>query len=138
VTGDGSFVDVDALAYMAGSLYVGGLFTTVDGQARSNIAHFGISPFVSAWGPIVDARVFALAVSPTRIYAAGGFANVSFQPRAGLASFDAAGLALTPWSEPIVLGNVLAVAASPYGVVAGGSFTAVGAEPLSNLAWFCP
>jgi len=137
ITGESTFHDVDALAFLGGTLYVGGLFTGVDGQPRGSLAAFDAAGNLIGWNPAADTRVWALAVSGGRLYVAGGFATIGGQPRAGLAAFDG-NRALLPWSPPIALGNVEAIAAGPYGVVAGGSFTAVGAEPLSSVAWFCP
>ena len=63
------------------TLYLGGTFTTVDGQARENLAAFQIDggyAMLLPWAPQADASVLALVVSPdgSTVYVGGDFSHL--------------------------------------------------------------
>lgn len=63
---------VGAIAADGDSLYLGGVFSSVDGQTRKNIAEVDASSgAVSAWHPSMSARVRALEVADGTLYAGG-------------------------------------------------------------------
>jgi hypothetical protein len=61
------------------TLYVGGDFTTANGQARGHIAAFDIATgaLKTNFAPGIDDSVKALAVTNTTVYAGGSFAHVT-------------------------------------------------------------
>ncbi|HEX2156636.1 MAG TPA: hypothetical protein VHS79_06595, partial [Actinomycetes bacterium] len=70
---------VNAVAYLGGTVYLGGSFTSVDGQPRSRLAACdAASGNLLSWNPSANGVVRALKVSPagTRIYVGGDFTVV--------------------------------------------------------------
>jgi hypothetical protein len=71
--------DVHAIAYHAGKVYVGGVFTNAGGDANLdfvavwNGAKWG--PACAASGPVVTANVNALQIIGSTLYIGGSFAN---------------------------------------------------------------
>src|SRR6202007_1972096 len=75
---------VCALATDGATVYVGGLFTSVGGMARSYIAALdATSGMATAWNPQASDAVFALARSGSTIYAGGAFGIIGGQLRNG-------------------------------------------------------
>src|SRR5207247_1471470 len=98
-----AFPSVNALALSGNTIYIGGRFTSVGGQPRSNLAAIDITTgaAVATWHPSADNGVKNLAVSGTTIYAGGWFTKISGQPRNHLAAFDASTGAVTPWNPNV-------------------------------------
>ena len=115
-------------------LYVGGDFTTVNGQPRSRIAAFTISgangslSLVGNFAPPVNYVVRGVTATNSTVYAGGDFQSVGNAPRAFLAAFNASNGALLDWAPQATGGGgVAAVQVNPQGtkVAVGGSFTAL-------------
>jgi PKD repeat protein len=115
-------------------LYVGGEFTTVNGQPRSRIAAFNINSvsgslsLVSTFAPPVNYNVRAVTATNNTVYAGGDFLSVGNAPRAFLAAFTANNGALLDWAPQATGGGgVAAILVNPQGtkVAVGGSFTAL-------------
>jgi PKD repeat protein len=108
------------------TVYFGGDFSTVNGQARAHIAAFSTAAntLVGTFAPSVAARVAALAVSSTTVYAGGDFTSVNATPRSYLAAFNPTNGALLPWA-PVADLSVLTMVMAPDSsrVIAGGHFT---------------
>ena len=109
----------------AGGWYIGGFFSSVRGQPRTNIAHIDAAGNVTAWDPGVNGNVFALARDAATgvVYAGGSFSMVGGQSRFALAAIDANG-AVTAFDAgfaPVSAVNAL----THYGATlyAVGSFT---------------
>jgi len=80
---------VSALAVSDGTVYVGGPFTSIGGQARSRIAALDTATgSATAWNPDASDDVLALAVSGSTVYAGGSFTTIAGLPRRGLAVFE--------------------------------------------------
>ena len=117
-----------------GGWFVGGLFTSVDGLARNNIAHIlsngSLDP---AWDPNVNSSIYSLVKSGTTVYAGGTFDSISGQSRNHIAALDAAtGIALA-WN-PNTNGYVYALVVSDQTVYFGGNFTSIGGQSRNNIA----
>ncbi|WP_159081295.1 PKD domain-containing protein [Nocardioides sediminis] len=124
---------VRAVAVDGDRLYVGGEFSTVDGQPRGRLAAFDLTTgeLVDGFAPQVNGSVQAIAVgSNGNIYVGGGFGGVGNQTRGNLAAFDAAGN-LLDWAPRVTGGGVNALAVSPDGsrVAVGGMFMEVNDDP---------
>jgi trimeric autotransporter adhesin len=88
-----------SLALSGGTLYVGGLFTSVAGQPRNNIAALDVATgAATARNPNASSDVEALVVSGGRVYAGGHFGSIGGQPREKIAALDAATGAATAWN----------------------------------------
>jgi hypothetical protein len=69
-----------------GGCYIGGLFSSVCGQAHSGVAHILAGNSANGWDPEPDAGVRALAVDSAAIYVGGDFAFIGGLSRSGLAA----------------------------------------------------
>jgi Malectin domain/Domain of unknown function (DUF5122) beta-propeller len=138
--------DVNALATDGSSLFVGGAFTTVNGNTRrglvaldtdgSTVAGFGAS--ITSGSEVDD-----LAVANGAVYVAGAFTQVSGTAHSGLAAVDADTGAVLPGVSVNFTGlhnngvsHVAKIDVSPDGstLVAGGNFTTVGGQAREQVA----
>ena len=84
---DGS---IDHLAIAGNTLYLGGLFNTVNSQPRTHLAAIDLtSGNVLAWNPAPDGYISALQIASGALYAGGTFTHMGGAPHDGLAAFDA-------------------------------------------------
>jgi hypothetical protein len=128
---------VRALTTDGSSLYVGGDFTTLNGQPVNRLVKLNpatgapVAGFAPAAIPSV---VYALDFSGGKVYAGGDF-SVGDPPAKKGASFDAATGAFAGWN-PNADAKINALEVSPDGqhVFIGGSFTSVGGQAHDNLA----
>lgn len=124
-------VDV-AIPDLAGGWYIGGLFTTVGGQPRSNLAHVLADLSVSPWNPGTNGQVRALAFADSVVYLGGAFSAVGGQPRNRIAAVDTAG-DVTAW-DANANGLVLSLALGSSALYAGGAFTSLGGQTRNRIA----
>lgn len=120
--------EVIALVVSGDTVYVGGSFLSVGGQARSRIAALDASTAaVLPWSPVMDKPVRALAVSATTLYAGGEFTKVGATKRSKLAAFSLPSGALDTGWQPKADGkvNALALGADGARVYVGGAFLSV-------------
>lgn len=110
-------------------LYVGGDFTTVNGQTRRRIAAFNAQTgaLITNFAPSMDYQVHAIAPTNTTVYIGGNFGAVGNQNRGNLAAVSASNGALLNWAPQATGGYVWSMAINPQGtkVAVGGSFTAL-------------
>jgi hypothetical protein len=108
-------------------LYVGGLFTSVNGASVWRVAALDpvTGALVTSWLPKPSASVRAIAVQGNNVYLGGSFTTVGSIGRSRLAAFAANTGALLPWAPKAGDGQVNALQISPDGakMVVGGSFT---------------
>ncbi len=109
------------------TLYAGGDFTSVDGQARSQVASFDLTKSNSALTSFAPAmsgqRVRALSATDSAIYLAGAFTAAGGESRVGAAAFSSAG-GLLPWNPQLdkALGQSIVAVPSGDRVYIGGNF----------------
>jgi hypothetical protein len=124
----------------AGGWFVGGLFNTVGGLPRRNLAHILSDGRVDPrFAPKPDGGVDELARSGRVVYAAGGFGRIGGRRRVGLAAVDAATGRGTGWDPKwSFLGggqeSIDALAATGRRVYVGGGFERIGGKKRSSLA----
>ncbi|GAA1627076.1 hypothetical protein GCM10009790_07150 [Georgenia ruanii] len=110
-------------------LYVGGEFTTVNGQPRQRLAAFDVATgaLVPGFAPPMGYHVAAIVATNTTVYAGGSFNGVGSASRQNLAAFNASNGALLDWAPQATGGTVAALAINPEGtkVAVGGGFTAL-------------
>lgn len=81
-------------------LYIGGAFTTVNGQPRNRVAAFNTSDgsLVANWAPVVGADVFGIAVGSSAVYLGGWFSSINGVARTRLGAVSVSSGALTAWA----------------------------------------
>ncbi|MGZ8750599.1 MAG: hypothetical protein ACXWYP_06940, partial [Pseudonocardia sp.] len=81
-------------------IYVGGNFTTANGQSRSRVAAYSTATgvLIDAFRPNVNGQVRALAATNDTVYIGGSLSAVGGVSRSRLAAVSAANGALLPWA----------------------------------------
>ena len=128
--------EVRALAARGDTVYLGGWFSTVQGQPRMCLA--GVRADTGApieWDPNPDEEVWALALNDDRIYVGGAYASLgTWQARNNLAAFDLTTGRVTDWN-PDPNGLIVYSLAVKDGVVyAGGDFSRIGGQARTGIA----
>jgi hypothetical protein len=131
---------VNAVAYLGGTLYLGGSFTSVNGTTRNRLAACdAASGNLLSWNPNANGVVRALKVSPagTRVYVGGDFTAVGGAARSRVAALNPTSGAAFGWS-PYVNDSVKAVTTSTTGstVYVGGDFSSAEGAGRQRLAAF--
>ena len=131
---------VNAVAYLGGTIYLGGSFTAVDGTTRNRLAACDAATGnLLSWNPNANGVVRALKVSPagTRVYVGGDFTAVGGAARARVAALSPTSGGAFGWS-PYVNDSVKAVTTSNSGatVYVGGDFDSAEGAGRRRLAAF--
>ncbi|MDA0160006.1 hypothetical protein OM076_07020 [Solirubrobacter ginsenosidimutans] len=124
---------VSSLLVSGGAVYVGGSFTTLGGQPRSDLA--AVDPATgaaTAWDPSAGGDVSALAATPAGIVAGGSMASFGGVQRRNLAALGENGRP-TPWRADTD-GSVARLLADGDTLFAGGSFLHVNGVGRAHLA----
>lgn len=130
--------EVRALALAGTTLYVGGSFTSVGGQPRSNLAAVdaGSGALATTWAPDPDSDVLALKTTASKLFVGGTFSTIAGHARAGLAAFATGTGALDSWAPVLSKADVTALEASPTTLYVAGDFTSIGTAERTRLASF--
>jgi hypothetical protein len=131
---------VNAVAYLGGTVYLGGSFSQVDGTTRNGLAACdAASGNLLTWNPNANGVVRALKVSPagTRVYVGGDFSAVGGAARSRVAALNPTSGAAFGWS-PYVNDSVKSVTTSNSGatVYVGGDFDSAEGAGRRHLAAF--
>ena len=130
----GSTGTVLAIAVSGATVYAGGDFTTIGGQARNFIAALDASTgLATAWNPNANNYATTLVVSGSTVYAGGVFIAVGSRMRNRIAALDATTGLPTAWN-PDANADVHALAVSGSTVYASGLFTGIGGQPRDKIA----
>ena len=106
-------------------IYIGGSFTSVEGQLRSRVAAFDTATgaLVDGFVPLAGSDVFAIAATNDVVYMGGWFASMNGAARSRLAAVTADNGSLTGWA-PSADHTIWAMALTSAAdrVVVAGSF----------------
>jgi hypothetical protein len=126
---------VRALNVNGPSVFVGGLFTSIGGQSRRNLALISGSGLASTtFDPSPDFSVLALTRAGNILYVGGTFTAIGGLPRRGLAQIDLLGFTVTAWDPSPNMGKINALAVAGTRLFAGGGFTGMGGVTRLGLA----
>jgi PKD repeat protein len=118
-------------------IYVGGSFTTADGQQRDRIAAYSTATgqLISSFAPNLDSTVNAITATNTTVYVGGNFSTANGVARSHLAAFSAADGSLLGWA-PTADDSVKAMVLTPDDsrVIVGGMFLNINGSPAEGLA----
>lgn len=137
------FTTVYCVLPTAGAVYVGGDFTSVQGENRSCLAALDrFTPSVHAFDPAPDGPVHAMVGSDSSLYLGGAFYHIDQQPSRGLAQVSASSGALRPWSGTIASTEyahdvpyyVSSLAIGDTSLYVAGHFTRVDGEVRGGVA----
>ncbi|WP_304504479.1 PKD domain-containing protein [Allobranchiibius sp. GilTou73] len=119
-------------------IYVGGDFTTVDGQPRGHIAAFDVASgaLVPSFSPNLSGEVKAITVSSSAVYAGGAFDYDDGVYRHHLAAMSITNGARLPWA-PVTDNYVpwtMIMTPDQSKVVIGGQFVTLNGQEVDGLA----
>jgi fibronectin type 3 domain-containing protein len=117
------------------TVYIGGLFETVGGVARRNIAAIDVATCtVKPFNPQPSSFVYAIAATTDSVYFGGTFLAVGTQARSRLGAATKAGVTL-PWA-PTSDDETLALAVDPNNgnVIIGGRSSTINGQDSHALA----
>src|SRR5207245_4005487 len=123
-----------------GKVLVGGSFTKVNGQARTNLVRLNADGTLdTAFNPRPNSPVYALAIQPDgKILVGGSFTALAGQSRNSLGRLNANGTFDSSFSTGTGGGyaasvNALAIQADNK-ILVGGAFDSLGGQARTNLA----
>ena len=94
--------DAFTLAIRGSTLFIGGLFQSIDGQPRRHLAAYNlVTGQVLPWNPDPNDYVYTLKAADSALYVVGRFTALAGAARAGAAAFDAGSLQLTSWDPQV-------------------------------------
>lgn len=125
----------NSMIVAGGSLYLGGLFTSVGGAPRNNLAAVDVSTGqVLPWDPNANDMVSSMASSGGVIFVGGIFDQVGGQPRGGIAAVDPIAGAVAEWNPGTDNNTVDALLAVGDKLYVGGGFGMIGGQPRNAIA----
>jgi len=133
----GSSGVVNALVISGSTIYAGGIFTGVGGQARNNIAAIFTSSTgsVTGWNPNANNTVWTIAVAGSEVYAGGSFLTIGGQTRWHIAAIDTSTGNASSWNPKADSASIVySLVVSGSEIYSGGSFTHIGGQPRDYIA----
>jgi hypothetical protein len=125
---------ISAVSVYGSTVYIGGIFDSVGGQARKNIAAVDTATgAATSWSPNANDKISCLCLNGSNMYVGGNFTTINNQARNFLACFDLTTGSLTNWN-PNANWYVFAISIRRNKVYAGGYFKIIGGQKRSNIA----
>lgn len=127
---------IQAIVATESTVYAAGVFTTIGGKPRQNIAAVrATDASATDWNPNSNSVVSALELSGDLVYAGGHFTNIGGKARNKIAAIRVSDGVATTWDPNLTAnGNVGALAVAGSTIYAGGGFDSVGGVPRKNIA----
>jgi hypothetical protein len=120
-----------------GGWFLGGAFSRIQGQERSNLAHIGPDGIVTDWNPGTNGEIRTLVLADQRLYVGGDFTMVGGQTRRRIAAIDPGTGSVEDWN-PSANELVTSIALGSFVVFAGGAFDSIGGGHRARLAALDP
>jgi len=127
---------VTSLYVYNSAVYFGGVFSSVGGQARNNIAAVDQTTGVPIeWNPFVSGgnSPKTISVNDIYVYIGGDFSSVGGSARNYIAALDTSSGVLTSWN-PNASGSVEKIVVDGSTIYAGGAFTTIGGQTRRRIA----
>ena len=125
---------VNSLYLDGTTLYVGGYFTQISGNAQNYLAAIDATTGVlQSWNPNPDGGINSIIKSGTNIYVGGGFTTIGGQSRNNIASINETTGNATAWN-PDANSTVNTLELNGTEIIAGGTFTSIGGQLRNYLA----
>ncbi len=137
---------ISALALSGTNLFIGGIFTTVGGTAKTNIAKIstsGTGALSASWTNSVNntpgiSPINTMVIDGTSLYVGGKFTLASGQTRNNVAKFSTTDLTTVDGTwNPNANNTVNAIAVSGTDVFIGGAFTTINGATSRNFLAKC-
>jgi hypothetical protein len=126
--------NVNTLALSGSTIFIGGNFTSIDGQERNRIAEVNrTTGALTSWNPDSDGRIRTILLDGGIVYVGGDFNHIGGESRNFIAALDATTGLATIWN-PNASHPVFTLAASGTSVFAGGNFTSIGGQGRNHIA----
>lgn len=126
--------DVVAIVPSGNTIYLGGAFMTVSGQARSRAAAVDVGGSLLPWDPQPNGTVFSMLLDGTTMYMGGAFFQIAGINRFFLGAVSASGAgSLLAWN-PSADDFVFSLAKQGNTIYAGGQFLNVGGMGRPRVA----
>lgn len=125
---------INTLYRVGTTIYVGGDFTTIGGQARNRIAALSLSTgLATSWNPNANGTVKKIIANTTGtvIYVGGTYTTIGGQSRNNIAAIDATTGLATSWN-PNANNTVNTMMLNGTTLYAGGPFTSIGGQSRTN------
>lgn len=118
-------------------VYVGGDFTTVDGQARGHVAAFDTATgkIITTFAPSLSGQVRGIVATNSTAYVGGNYLGANGATRTRLAAFTASNGTMLPWTAAATGGYVWTMVMSPDAsrIVVGGSLTQLAGQSAYGM-----
>ncbi len=129
------FYAIRSLFVEGNTIYAGGRFTNIGGQARNNAAAIDITTSTAtSWDPNVGPEVRSLAVSGSNVFIGGDFTSVGGAARNMAAALDPVTGQATSWNPQNGDGTVHAIIATESVVYVAGEFSNMGGQSRVGIA----
>ncbi len=131
-----AYVRALAVSPNGATLYVGGIFSTIKGVERKNVAAVDIaSCTVLPFNPRPTSFVYAITATSNKVYLGGAFLNIGSTPRTRLAALNLNGSLITSWA-PAADDDILALNTDPNtgNVIVGGQHNRINGTLSPTLA----
>ena len=133
----GNSETVFALAVDGSDIYVGGNFTSIDGESIEKLAKVGISStgvVNTGWNPAPNSTVYSLAMINSNLYVGGSFTQIDNESISYFAKVNPSTGSVDNGWNPNVVGTVYSISEKGSDLLIGGSFTSVNGETHKYVA----
>ncbi|OQY73810.1 MAG: hypothetical protein B6D44_06160 [Ignavibacteriales bacterium UTCHB2] len=125
-----------SLAVSGDRIYAGGVFTSIGGQTRYNIAAINTitGEVIQGWNPNTNGWVWTISISDSRVYAGGDFTAIGGYARNYIAAIDeVTGQVIDDWN-PNADCSVQTITATTSTIYVGGCFSHIGGQDRNCIA----